>query len=137
MAEIYSFDEFFTPDDAPGIEAEVLIRGKILVFEFKRGINFRDGASARAAAAKTRINPATQMPEMYAFDEAVFNIELLARTIKKWPFHQNGQPLPVTRELLQIMDTDMLEPLVRKVQEIMSNKGDYLANFGKQSDAAS
>jgi|SRR5271157_1077889 len=134
---MFLFDNFFTPDDANGIDIEVPIGNQNIPFTVKRSVSVKDMFAAKASATKMRFKP-TGEPEVYAFDEGTMNIEILARTLKAWPFlYSDGKPVPLTRENIQILDGDVIEPIVKAINEIIQKRRTSSDPFVNQSGAAS
>lgn len=135
MSDTFNFDDFFFKDsDTSSVSVEA--RGKILPFKIKKGVSFADIRSAQKNAVKVIYKPDGSIQDIQS-DEGIAQLELLARTLKEWPFHQNGEPVPITRENLDLLDGQVVQQLVLKVRDIIQKGHESLDPLGSPSDAAS
>lgn len=97
-AETFLFDDFFSSEDDPGIEATIHVKGRDIPVRVKADLSLQDTQQAEQLAVKKRITPEGKLV-VDGVDEALLTAEVLARTIKSWPFtFRDGSPVPVTRE---------------------------------------
>lgn len=145
--ENFLFDDFFVPEDDPGHAVDVTMKDvhgnvRVVTFHIKRGLSLSDRDAAKAKAVQTRINPKNGQLEMVGVDESVFMIELLFRTIKRWPFEQkdkNGKivPVEISRENIRLMQADAVDMLSQKVLGLLQTQEESLDFFENKSDVAS
>lgn len=133
MAEQEEFlaDDFFVDEEDAGVELIVNLAGRHVPLMVKRGLSFADISYAKQQATKMRFKP-DGTPEVYAFDEAVMNVEILFRALKSWPFKRNGKPLPLTRENIKALRAENIEPIVKALGIIVERRGKATDPFESQ-----
>jgi hypothetical protein len=135
--EMFLFDDFFVPNDDPGVQVDVAINGRVVPIMVKRGLSLGDREAAKSVATKTRLDPTKGTLTAESFDEGAFVVELLFRCIKSWPFVRDGKTVPVTRENILALKSSAADAFALLVQNLVQDKMEALAPFGKASDAAS
>lgn len=135
--DTFLFDDFFVPNDDPGVEDVVTINGRDVPMHFKRALTLRDREEAKAKAVTTSVGKDGSLA-VTGVDEGVFTVEVLFRAIKSWPFtFKDGSPVPVTRENIQAMMATSADALQAKVLSLTAPKREALDPFVQPSDAAS
>lgn len=140
MAEqtIFLYDDFFIPEDDPGIEKLIRIKGREVPIRFKHGFSLDDIQAAKAAAVKTRLNPKTQQMELVSVDEGKFMNELLYRSIVSWPFvDRNGRKVAIDRETIGELVADGAQALMSALNELIGGAQQDLSFFGNRSEEVS
>jgi hypothetical protein len=128
----FLYDHFFSPDKANGIHVTITVAGQELPFTLKRGVSFRDVADAKAQATKTRVKPTGEI-EPYEFSEKIMNIEILAKTLREWPFqYSDGSEVPLTRENIADLDGDVVQALVEQIAKVVQEKRKALDPTGSK-----
>ena len=131
----YNFDDFFFKDDDL-LDVSVSIRGKTVPFKIKKGVSFSDIRAAQKNAVRITYKPDGSVASIDS-DEGIAQLELLTRVLKEWPFKQNGEPLPITRENLDLLDGQVVQQLVLKVRDIIQKGRESLDPLGSPSGEAS
>lgn len=136
MSEQFLFDDFFVPEDDAGVEETVTIRGREIPIRIKKGLSLKDREEAKSKAVKTHLDPKGAL-QFDGFDEGAFNIELLARCIKSWPFTYGeghpkaGQQVPVSREMVAQLRADGADAFQELITRLVQDKKEALAPFEK------
>lgn len=135
--EMFLFDDFFVPNDDPGVQVDVAINGRSVPIMVKRGLSLGDREAAKAIATKTRLDLTKGQLVVESFDDGAFTLELLFRCIKSWPFVRDGKQVPVTRENILALKSSAADAFALLVQNLVQDKSEALTPFVKASDAAS
>lgn len=140
MSEVFLFDDFFVPNDDPGVEQNVTVDGREVPIFLKRGLSLGDREAAKSIATKTHISESGTFV-VDSFDDGLFQVELLFRCIKSWPFtYAHGGPVPITRGNIVSMKAHAADAMTLLVQKLVGNeeaKKEALAPFESPSDEAS
>jgi hypothetical protein len=129
-AAAFYFDEAFIDESDPGVPVEVEIKGRKAVIHLTRGVSLHDKLAAKKQAVRHRIRPDGSV-EIQNIDEEIFAVELLARSVKSWPFVFRGsnRPVPVTRENIKKMLSDVSEQLQAIVLNMTQKQEESLVPF--------
>jgi hypothetical protein len=133
--QAFLFDDFFSGQDDPGVEVSIYVRGKQVPIRLKRGLSLAEREEAKNAAITRRIRPDGQM-EILAINEAKLQVETLIRAVKSWPFTKDGQPVPITRENLLALGSDVADAILLEVTRLAQVREEALVPFAPPSDAA-
>ncbi len=137
----YFFDDFFVPEDDLGHSIDVVVKDKyghtrkVGPFFIKRGLSLGDREAAKAKAVQTRVNPKNGQLEVIGFDEGLFQLEVLVKAVKSWPFKdKNNKATEITRQNLRMLQADIADALFKEVMGLMDKEKDSLDFFEKKSE---
>lgn len=133
MAEVFLYDDFFSPADDPGIEIRPVIRGREVPLRVKRGISLVDAGEARELATKRVLR--NGIPEIVAIDETRMNVVLLKRVIVSWPFtKRDGSPVPINEKTIGDLVGDAAQAVLDEVQKLFEVREESLVPFENRSE---
>ena len=132
----FLFDDFFVPEDAPGEEIEVEIKGRMVPMRFSTQISVKDAEEAKMRCVRRKLDPKTGQVKIVGVDESRLTGEVLAKCIKRWPFtYRDGRPVPITPENCLRMCAEAAEKLVSVVKRGEEAQSEAMATF-PAADAA-
>lgn len=133
--EQFYFEDFFTVTDAEdtGDTISVVLRGREVPIVLKSGLSLGDRNAAKEKAVKKHVKPNGQI-EITDIDEGLFQLELLSRTIKSWPFkYHDGRPVKVSKDTITAMFADNADELAKVVSSRLAKRDSDQKAFTKPS----
>ncbi|GHO44515.1 hypothetical protein [Ktedonospora formicarum] len=133
--ENFYFDEFFDDEDDPGVPVELDIKGRKVTIYIARGVSFHDKQAAKKQAVRMKVHPDGKI-SILGIDEETFAVEVLARTIKSWPFkyRQSGKTVPITKDTIRKFLSDGAEQLQAIVLNMVQKQEEALDFFESPSE---
>lgn len=112
-AEAMLYDDYFTDEDDPGVEAVIEHKGKQLKFRVKKSLTLDEKQLASDAAVAIELDKDGQ-PHVTKMDQAAYTKAIVFAGVLEWPFKYSqhpkiaanlrGKPVPITKYHVSRMD---------------------------------
>lgn len=145
-AEAMLYDDYFTDEDDPGVEAIIEHKGKLLRFRLKKSLTLDEKQLASDAAVNIELDKEGN-PHITRMDQAAYTKAIVFAGVLEWPFtyshhpkiaaNLRGKPVPLTRYHVSRMDGALADKIAQVILGQREAQQRALDPFVEKSNVAS
>jgi len=109
------FEDYFNSPEAPGVEIEVMHKGKVVRLRVKKSLTLDEMQQATDAGVAIALDKEGN-PTITKMNQGAYSKAIVLAGVRSWPFtNPDGSPVPFTKANVNIMDGVLAEKIATAI----------------------